>query len=341
MSSPEDSKGKMLPRDAAGSIDLDGGTGGITAMCSCDEFLEVYKEDRTFRVKTPESIDPARTNPNAPFVAEVVDTVGSSSPVVARVFLQGHDIINAAIFDRAIDKTAILRHLHAAKESLVVCEKVAKRVGSQIDTIIAAIRDHGLTPASDGRTLNPFPQVAELETEATTFLIHTKRAIRTICHLPSLFLPVKRKDSNFETLLKSLSKTAGVSASLTDFVRDNAGGVRYLVELRNFQEHPDAKKTTVDNFKVMPSGSISRPMWYVSGETPRSIREEMFGAVDFLTQMMEAMLIHLVMGAVGERIPFFIEQIPDANIDPKMPIRYRLSIDTSKMKIVVPEKKVE
>jgi hypothetical protein len=56
---------KHLPRDSAGSLELQGGTGG---------------QDVTFRVRTPESIDARRTNPNAPFVAAMSDSVGSSSP---------------------------------------------------------------------------------------------------------------------------------------------------------------------------------------------------------------------------------------------------------------------
>src|SRR5712692_5775154 len=92
-----------FPRDFAGILDLRDGTGGITAMCSCGEFLEVYKQDRTFRIKTPESIDPDRTNPNAPFVAAVSDTVGSSSPAIARVLRQGRDIIEAVVFAREVN----------------------------------------------------------------------------------------------------------------------------------------------------------------------------------------------------------------------------------------------
>jgi hypothetical protein len=110
-----------------------------------------------------------------------------------------------------------------------------------------------------------------------------------------LFLPVEPKDTNFDALLKTLSKIADAPAAVTKFVRDNADGVRYLIELRNFQEHPDAKRTVVDNFKVMPDGTISVPRWYLSDDTPRPIREEMSAAVEFLIRMAEAMLIHLVM----------------------------------------------
>jgi hypothetical protein len=58
---------KSMPRDAGGSIEITEGTGPIRAMVSTGELLELYKVDKTFRVATPETIDPERTNPNAPF----------------------------------------------------------------------------------------------------------------------------------------------------------------------------------------------------------------------------------------------------------------------------------
>ncbi len=122
------SGGNRLPRDAAGHLDLNEGTGGVIAMCSCDGFLEVYKQDLTYRIQTPETIDPDRINPYTPFVAAVTDNVGSSNPIVARVLLQGLDILNGAVFARPIDEEAVTRELHAITEALVACHKVAERV---------------------------------------------------------------------------------------------------------------------------------------------------------------------------------------------------------------------
>jgi hypothetical protein len=149
---------KRLPRDAAGSFELEGGTGGITAMCSCREFLEVYKEDVTFRIRTPESIDPDRTNPNAGFVAAMTDTVGSASLAVARILLQGCEIFEAAALTRTVDKSAVIQALHSCKEAVVVCEKVAARVVDRVDAIVAEVKAGGLKRDSRGRALNPFPQ---------------------------------------------------------------------------------------------------------------------------------------------------------------------------------------
>lgn len=117
-----------LPRDSAGRIELQGGTGGITAMCSCAEFLEVYKEDVTFRVRTPESIDPDRPNPNARMVAALPDDVGSSSPAVARILLQGCEILEATLFDRPVDNAAVVMYSIDKRFQFIIQGYEAERV---------------------------------------------------------------------------------------------------------------------------------------------------------------------------------------------------------------------
>src|SRR5437868_6201755 len=84
---------RRLPRDLGGSISLEEGTGGIVAMLDCGDFLEIYKQDITFRFETPDTIDPDRTNPNAPFAAMVSEKIGTSNPIIARVVLQGQDLL--------------------------------------------------------------------------------------------------------------------------------------------------------------------------------------------------------------------------------------------------------
>jgi hypothetical protein len=323
MTSPRPAGENRLPRDAAGHLELNEGTGGIIAMCSCDGFLEVYKQDVTYRIQTPETIDPNRTNPHTRFVAAVADKVGSSNPIVARVLLQGLEILNGAVFDRRINKEAVVRELHAIKEALVACHKVAERVVSHVTGVVSDGEKHGL-PGDERGSFNPFPQVPDLEADATTFLIHAKRAIRRISQLPSIFLSIPG-DSDFDHLLKRLGKVAA-AREMIEFVRDNAPGIRYLSELRNCQEHPKkGRQTIIDNFKVLPNGSVALPMWYVSGDTPRPVAAEMRQAIEFLIMMAEAMLIHLVMACVTKNFPFIIQPIEPVN--PTNPMKYRISVD--------------
>jgi len=323
MTAPRPAGENRLPRDAAGHLELNEGTGGIIAMCSCDGFLEVYKQDVTYRIQTPETIDPDRTNPHTRFVAAIADNVGSSNPIVARVLLQGLEILNGAVFDRRINKEAVVRELHAIKEALVACHKVAERVVSRVTGVVSDGETHGL-PGDERGSFNPFPQVPDLEADATTFLIHAKRAIRRISQLPSIFFSIPG-DSDFDHLLKRLGKVAA-AREMVEFVLDNAPGIRYLSDLRNCQEHPKkGRQTMMDNFKVLPNGSVALPMWYVSGDTPRPVAGEMRQAIDFLIMMAEAMLIHLVMACVTKNFQFIIQPIEPVN--PTNPMKYRISVD--------------
>lgn len=330
MSSQPPAPDKWSRRKAAGGFKLEGGTGSITAMCGCKNFLEIYKKDATFRVRTPESVDPGKTNPDAPWVASMVDTVGSSSKVVARVFIQASDMFKIAMFDESIDKDEVICLLHECKESLVICEKAADRIAGQIDAIVEKITKGEL---GSGRMLNPFPQVSELQGDATSYLISAKRAIRCVCELPSLFLGLPKKDNNFDNLGKRLEKSAGVSANVTKFVLANAQGVRHLIELRNYQEHPGKKKTVITNFDVLPNSMIRAPVWHVSGKEPLDLRTELRGSLDFLVRVAEEMTIHLIMAKMSKKFPFVILRNADEEIDPANPIKYELSIDVGQLKM--------
>lgn len=307
------------------------GTGGLLGMISCGDFMEIYKEDVTFRVKTPEGVDPGGLNPDTPWVASISDSVGSSNIAVARVLLQGVDILNSAMFTSGVDKENIIHILHTTKETIVVCDKIAKKVSGNVADIIETVKKHGISQDNRGFGLNPFPQVIDLELNATQYLIHAKRAIREICRLPSVFLGIEDKDNNFMNLSKTLEKKVGDTAPVTKFVIDNQEGVKHLIDLRNFQEHPEEKRTIIENFMLMPDLSVNVPMWHVSDQQPHPIKDEMLAGVIFLVKMAEAMLIHLVMHSITKQISYCIEEIDDAEVDPKKPIKYRLSIDSEKL----------
>ncbi len=298
-------------------------------MCPCGEFLEIYKIDKTFRLKTPEAIDPKDTNPNAPWVISPVADVGSSNPIVARVLLQGFKILEAAVFNCDVDKEPITRQLHSVKEALLACEKLAKRVGGHIDSIINIIKKHGLSKDNSGRALNPFPQVPDLEADCGTFLIQANRVIKLICALPRLFVKLDGSDTNFDHLWKRLERAVGKDSPLTEFVRNNAIMVRDLIELRNFHEHPKDIQTVIENFHVDPSGKIQVPSWRLVGkevQEPIPIKEDMYVTINFLIQIAEEMLIHLVMECLSKQFHYNLVEVPDDKLDPKMPIKYRLSI---------------
>ena len=94
---PSASEGNQLPRDAAGHFDLNEGTSGIIAMSSCDGVLEVYKQDLTYRIQTPGTIDLDR-NPGRP---------GAFTFHVFRVHLQAMHAAQAPTAEMAVTPPSI------------------------------------------------------------------------------------------------------------------------------------------------------------------------------------------------------------------------------------------
>jgi hypothetical protein len=336
MKNPEASK-IVLPRHAAGSAELIGGTGPITGVCSMGSFLEMYKQDKTFHIRSPESIDPEEINPNAPWVTSSVADVGSSSLSVTRVLLQSRAMLDAAMIDGPFDKAAVLASLHSCKEALVSCETLAERICGSILHITRQISADGIPSDNQGRGLNPFPQVANLQLDCGAFLVHINRAIKLVCELPMLFLELDKKDSNFGHLARRLSDAIGSNEPLTEFVLSNRESVKYLIDLRNFHEHPGATRTIIHNFLVLPSGQIQVPTWEMAGKSAtkaKAIDVELSAAVGFVQEIAEAMFIHLLLRRLSPAFPYYVEQVADDDIDPALPIRYRLSIDFSRLQVM-------
>lgn len=324
-------KKRMWPRDAAGGFKLDGGTGPITGMCNCGEFMEIYKVNTTFRIKSPEAIDPERTNPHAPWVNSIEEGVGSGHHAVARVLMQGRQLLDGGIFSPALEKEAIVRLLHSIKEELVACDRVASRVRNSVESIVVQIQGSATPPQ---RMLSPFPQVSDLDGEATTFLIRAKRAIRLICSLPSKFIEVPDKDSNFEYLAATVKGKLGADSPVTQLIERHADSVKHLIELRNFQEHPNSPTPTiVRNFHVTPDGAIALPEWYVTGSPSRLIHDDMSGVVPFLIVTAELLFAYLVQHAIDPKWPFVIVQIPDERQNAAAPVRLRMSMDMSGVRL--------
>lgn len=320
-------------RDQGGSLELKEGTGGILAMCSCGEFLEIYKEDVTFRLQSPEAIDPERTNPNVPFVAMVSEQIGCSNAIIARVLLQGRDILDAAFLPRSIDKDLVTLCLHEIKEALIACYKASEVVVGHVARISEEIGARGVEYDPGGRALPSLPQVPDLEAHSTQYLISAKRAIAAICRLPPLFTPLDRTDNNFDHLGDRLAKILSDDDPLLKFIRGRADLIRYLIALRNGQEHPKPDtRTDIRNYRLQADGTLAPPTWSVSDHPPAAIALEMPTGIERLIEVAEGLLIYLVDWQLDTRLPYLLEELADEEVDPEKPIRFRLTLAGSALR---------
>jgi hypothetical protein len=303
-------------------------------MLPMGDFLEIYKRDVTFRLRTPDSIDPDRTNADLPWVTSPVARVGSSHPAIARVLVQSGELLDHATLVANKQKQDVMLHLHASKEALLACDAIASRVAAKVNNIVEVIQSTGLSIDSSGHGLNPFPQVEELDVDCAAFLVQANRAAKLISQIPSYFLELSKIHNNFDHLGKALRIEIG-DTLVGRFVDEQSVFMARIAELRNFHEHPAAtKKTVIQNFRLVPDGSISAPTWSLIGsgdEKGSPVHLDMRLISQNLVEIAEVLVVHLVMHTLDKSFPYVLEKVPEDEVDPDLPLRFRLGLNLSQI----------
>ena len=315
------------PRDAAGKMELQGGTGPIKHMISFGDFMEVYKVDKTFRVRTPNSVDPSNTDANAPWIVQDTADTGCAHPIVARVVIQSRSFLREMMISRQIDVDAAMTVLHAAKEGLLSCEAAVRRLHSAVRSVVESVEARGLYWSKDARAINPFPHVQDLEAYSGDILVKANRQVRTICELAGCFVNLERRHSNFDHLFKELEAKLGPDAPLTVMVGECSQFVRHVAELRNFEEHKGDVRTVIHNFALGPAPdyALIAPSWEVVGkpEHPREdICRDSERMVGRLLELTEWTVIHGMMQWRNPRFGHYVAEVADERMDGECPIRY-------------------
>lgn len=318
----------MQPRDMAGKFEVNGGTGPIIRMGVVSGFLEIYKVDKTFRAKSPQALDPERVNPSMPWVISDYLDYGCAHTVVARLLIQSIDILKVANFDQAIDKEKIISVLSETREQLLNCESIMVSLKQQMDDIENSIRESGVAMDDSLRSINPFPQVRELNDLCARFLASAKRCIQNYAILTDYFYKTGIRSPRFNQIRNWAKEKLGEDSYLYILVKAQEPELSRIVNLRNFQEHPnDDKKTEIKNYTLLPEIAIKQPEWFVTGDSPRFILEDMSAILTYLFSFGESLFIHAVMENVTKKYPYKIYEIQQDKIDKNCPVAYTLSFD--------------
>jgi hypothetical protein len=313
---------KLLPRHFGGTLKLKGGTGPILHMIGMNDYLEVFKPDWTFRLQTPENIDPEQTLEDVPWVVQEIPNVGSSNPIVARVFIQTNSALKNKRLKGKINASRIIAAMHACKEELLTCDSIYKRLKPEHDAIIEKIERGELE--RDGKVLNPFPRLASLEDSASQFLICVKKAIQRVADVFCEFYPTAVvKNGRFDHAIKFLETNRPDYSQYLTFLREEHPNIVALLDMRNFQEHPGdgGKTTTIFNFRLTPTG-IRRPSWFVTGKPESGVLTDMPIIIEFLVQFAELNVLFCLMDNLDGATPYRVDEIQAHKRDPNCPIRF-------------------
>lgn len=327
----EPPKVAMPARDGPGRFEFKEGTGPITRMVSYGTFMEIYKIDATSQLRSPEDVDPDRTNPDAPWVSTVNTKAGSSNEIVSRLCIQSSELLQSVSVPDGVDKEVVLRHMHKIKEDLLRCQQICEQINAEVKEILGKIERNELPKDNYGRGFNPFPQVNALQHEANDFLIGANKVIRAICGTPRIYVQIK-DDSNFDHLAKTLAAVLPADNDLLKFVINEAKSIRRIVDLRNYAEHAkDEKRTEIVNFKVQPNGQIRVPVWGIEKGDEVNLHEEMADITIYLRCIAEHMFILCLEQFRPKKFPVLLIAVETP--DPACPVFYQYVPDISKFKI--------
>ena len=316
----------MFPRDAAVSFKVPATVDGpITIMCNHPDFLEVYTAHETFKLQTPENIDPGRTNPNAMFINARTHGVGSASAVVARTFIMAHQMLN----ERPLpddQSNAVRACMHSIKEGLLQCDEAAARFLDALSAEMAAVEATGYRLAPGGRAIERFPVLPNFEGLVTAVLIAARRGITEICTLPGHFWQLTRPHNNVAHLIGELEPRLGAGHRLIGFLRECLPAIKAIIDTRNGQEHSATtqQRTVLRNFTMTPNNEIVPPTWHLEGEDPTEIGPDVQIIRELLVNFAEGVFLHCLESNLPTWPPYRLEAIEP--IDIACPVRFRLRI---------------
>jgi hypothetical protein len=306
--------------------------GAIKLMCGLPGYMEIYTPHETFKIQTPESIDPNRTNPNAMWVNAKTHDVGCASPFIARTFVMASEVLRFCSYLPQPERDALMLRMHTIKETLLQCTTADNNYRDALAIEDSAIEASEFRLAPGSQSLEYFPVISDIEAKVTAFLVPARRVITEVCQIPGHFWKLSKQHSSLEHLLKKdMASILGSDHRLVEHLASFEEGVKRIIEFRNGQEHASTTtaKLHVKNYEMMATNQIRQPVWFLDGEEPDDIAAHMHAISEFLMRFAELTFVGCVDATLPEWPPMAFEAIDP--VDPECPTRYRLTIDPSRL----------
>jgi hypothetical protein len=166
----------------------------------------------------------------------------------------------------------------------------------------------------------------------TAFLISARRVITDICQIPQYFWKLCSTHSNLDHLLdKEIAPLLGEEHHMVQWFRRMSPTITRIVDFRNGQEHVTTTKgrpLITQDFELLPTNHVSAPVWYLKGDEPRLIADNMPRMVSELSHFAETTFV----SCIEANLPPFPPMVLQLNEkpDPLCPISYSLVIDASR-----------
>lgn len=262
------------------------------------------------------------------FRIQKTSNYGTSTPAVARTFLQGCEILG---FFRASDaqREEAKGVLHELQRHLVRCVEIRDSIAQEVTTAHEQVKTKGLEVQSSGRAVT-LPSVPDLQSRGESFLQSAKLAIRETALLVKPFYGQKH-DHRYHKVAAWAERQSGSDDNFTQAIKAWEPWVKRVIDMRNAVDHPDDKpggKLITASFDLggTPAApELLDPTWGLLGEPQRPVVAEMDAIIEGIIKLGEEVLAGLFY-KLKDNFPLVIYEIPAEERDPNCPMRLRVGL---------------
>jgi hypothetical protein len=272
---------------------------------------------------------------------------GTANPIVARLTIQTQDLLQYFIDLSEQQRQQIFSVMFSdIQPKLLVCSKIANELDGQIKEHQKVVDEKGVQMVGGGAFR--LPSISDLQPRAETFLYHAKSVLRDLTKLFAILFDQTFDSARFDLVARWAKKKFGPTDELARMLGTDLEWTKRIVDMRNAVEHPGghAGHLHVENFTaeksriLSPAGRrgrenpvvmVTEPQWYLNTEEQGPIASDMLVLVDNLLTLCEQTLI-LCLNKFKKDFPILIGEVPEAERDPRCPVRYKMMLDTSRVK---------
>jgi hypothetical protein len=275
--------------------------------------------------------------PIKPFIVPKISAHGAGNPIVARLSLQTHDLLQWCGLSPEKKEEMFGIYFTQLQRRLLKCSDAVVRLKKSRDQSISNVAN----VVEQGAHSAPF--VINLQDELETFLFEAKLFLRdtlnvinvffaTTFNEARVFIPIQGKKDSKSELVSWGERTLGSEHPFVKMLSTEEYWISDIINSRNAVEHPGGHSGTlmIENFKITPVG-LTPPTWTRVGNAPRP-STFVFHDLDvfqhnMLTLAEDLLLCGIENHPIAPHLPVVFFEIPEKERDPKCPVRFRSSVN--------------
>ena len=219
---------------------------------------------------------------------------------------------------------------------LIRCMEISNKISQEVESQIEEVKKNGLPTQSDGRVVH-LPHIQQPNEDIETFLYNAKSALRDIAKIFEPLFREKFEHSRYNEIYNWAKNKFGEDSPLSKLLATDQDWIKDIVRRRNAVEHPGGHSghLHICNFEFLnnnPNKGISPPCWYRNDDPKSLIHTDLPVILDNILNFSEDILATSLI-QTGSKFPLVIYEVPEEERDPKMPVRLRVTVDMSKLKL--------